>query len=178
MALAKHSAAQEQKPAAKNKIRVLIDKYGVSKVREALAMIKKYKPNGLIAKYKEASQQVKAANGAFNACTKQHCNQEHREWMLWKRRKYPMGSEVHEKVRAKIKAYMSCRRVHCHQEDSAVEEAYKRIDELGTVIAIAVPLGVLSAAAVATMGAMVLVPPTEQPKPWSQPSPVYEPPKN
>ena len=182
MALAKQSAVQEQKPAAKNKLRMLIDKYGVSKVREALAMIKKYKPKGLIARVKEAQKELEAAKSTFNACIGQHCNQEHREWnrarRIRRRGTYQVGSKGYEEIQAKIKTYMACMKVHCHQEDSAVEGAYRRLDNLGMVIAIAVPLGIFTASSLAGLGVMVLVPGPEQSKPWSQPSPVYEAPKN
>ncbi len=113
MALAKQS---DQKPAAKNKLRVLIDKYGVSKVREAIALVKRYKPKGVIARYQDAKKQEEVAENALRVCLKNSCNQQ-------------LG--LHEGFFGDVfgkrgKGHTPCASKHCKKELEAYWRAWNR----------------------------------------------------
>ncbi len=181
MALAKQSAVQEQKPAAKNKLRMLIDKYGVSKVREAIALVKRYKPKGVIARYKDAKKQEEVTENALRVCLKNSCKQQ-------------LGS--HERFFGEVfgrrgKGHTPCASTHCKKELEAYWRAWNRQGhwEAAKMVAGLVGAGLLFIGTAASFLYFAdkadkearLYGETEKAKrdpAWRGESPVYEPPKN
>lgn len=134
----------------------VIKKHGKSAVAAAFSIVKKYKPKGLIARYREAVRERREAQSFFERCMSKNCGKEWSEWPEAIRVKTAATQTVglrrfhrekrYEAVREKLKAYDVCGARHCGQRLHVMEKADKREFLLSMFIfGILIPLGVISA---------------------------------